>query len=131
MSNEYTPNPDSDEFDLADGGVSSNGSSFVSRRELRASNVTGALPALEPLPIPARTYSGSPELEHLIQSLHDLFERDRQVASQHTATRCGICYLYFSVDALSYRDGGFYICEACERALGNQHITMLRNQQKL
>ncbi len=126
LSSEYTPGAKSGET------PSNNGSSFVSRREMRASNATGALPALGAVPagtehIPSSSYA----FEYLIQSLRELFERDRQVASQPDATRCGICYLYFSVNELHYREEGFYVCVACEPALGKQSITMLRKQQKM
>jgi hypothetical protein len=67
----------------------------------------------------------------MLISLHELFEQDRQVASQSDATRCGICYLHFSVSKLHYRDQeGFYVCDGCERSLGKQTISMLRQQQK-
>jgi hypothetical protein len=127
LSNEYnTSGPKSNET------PSNNGSSFVSRREMRASNVTGALPVLGSTPAGIeRTHSSSYEFEQLIQSLRELFEHDRHVASQQDATRCGICYLYFSVSELNYREEGFYVCTACEHALGRQQVTMLRKQQKM
>ena len=127
LSNEYNPSsPKSSET------PSNNGSAFVSRREMRASNVTGALPVLGPTPAGIEhTHIGSYEFEHLIESLRELFERDRQIASQQDATRCGICYLYFAVSELDYREEGFYVCPACEHALGRQHIIMLRKQQKM
>ena len=127
MSNEYNPsNAKSNET------PSNNGSSFVSRREMRASNVTGALPVISPSTVGIEhTRSSAYELEQLIQSLRELFEHDRQMASQQDTTRCGICYLYFSVSDLNYREEGFYVCPACEHALGKQHITMLRKQQKM
>ncbi|GAC1392534.1 MAG: hypothetical protein NVS4B11_21790 [Ktedonobacteraceae bacterium] len=127
MSNEYTTSgPKSSET------PSNNGSSFVSRREMRASNVTGALPALGPAPAGIeRTHTSSYEFEHMIQSLRELFERDRQIASQPDATRCGICYLYYAVNELHYREDGFYVCIGCEYALGRQNINMLRKQQKM
>ena len=126
MSNEYIPSgPNNNET------PSNNGSAFVSRREMRASNVTGALPVLGPTAGIERTHTSSYEFEHMIQSLRELFEHDRQVASQQDATRCGVCYLYFSVSELHYREEGFYTCVACEQALGRQNITMLRKQQKM
>jgi len=67
----------------------------------------------------------------LIESLHDLFEHDRQVASQSDATRCGLCYLHFSLLELHYREEGFYVCENCEKSLGKRGQSMLRRQQKL
>ncbi len=109
-----------------------NGSGYANRREMRASNVTGALPVLSPnTPGMEHGHNGSSEFDQLIQSLHELFERDRQMASQQDTTRCGICYLYFAVNDLSYREEGFYVCPACEHALGRQQITMLRKQQKM
>ena len=108
-------------------GSSVNSSSLVTRREIRASNPTGALPIIET----GRSHTGSIDFEEMLISLHQLFERDRQVASQPDATRCGICYLHFSVNELHYRDEGFYFCQGCERALGKQQVSMLRKQQKL
>ncbi len=126
LSSEYTPDAKSGDT------PSNNGNSFVSRREMRASNVTGALPTLGATPTGTEhTTSSSYAFEYLIQSLRELFERDRQVASQPDATRCGICYLYFSVNELCYREEGFYVCVACEPALGKQSIIMLRKQQKM
>ncbi len=124
LSNEYIPGSKSSET------LSNNGNSFVSRREMRASNTTGALPILGSTPAGIeRTHTSSYEFEHMIQSLHELFEHDRQVASQPDSTRCGICYLYFSVNELHHREEGFYVCTACEYALGRQTVTMLRKQQ--
>ena len=119
MSNQYIPDPGS--------GPSGNGNSFISRREMRASNATGALPAINT----GRTYAGSFDFEALISSLRDLFAQDRQVASQQDSTRCGICYLHFTVSELHYREEeGFYVCPNCERALGKQKLPMVRRQQK-
>jgi hypothetical protein len=67
----------------------------------------------------------------MLQALHELFERDRQIASQPDATRCGICYLYFAVGELYYHDDGYYMCTNCEHALGKQSMPMLRKQQKM
>ncbi len=126
LSNEYIPESKSDD------AVSNNGSSFGSRREMRASNVTGDLPTLGATPAGIeRTHTSSYEFEHMIQSLRELFERDRHTASQSDTTRCGICYLYYSVNELQYREEGFYVCIGCAPALGRQHITMLRKQQKM
>lgn len=67
----------------------------------------------------------------MLISLHDIFERDRQIASQSDATRCGICYLHFLMSELQYRgEEGFYVCVGCERALGKQTLSMVRQQQK-
>ena len=109
---------------------SSNSSSFVSRRDIRASNTTGALPVVS-TGTAGRSYSGSFDFEAMLLSLHDLFEHDRQVASQQDARRCGICYLHFVVSELHYREEeGFYVCAGCERAIGKHMVPMLRRQQK-
>jgi ribosomal protein S14 len=108
-------------------GTSGNSNAFVSRREMRATNATGALPVIST----GRTYTSSFDIEELIASLHELFALDRQTASQQDSTRCGICYMHFSVSSLVYREEeGFYICKNCERTLGKQKIPMLRRQQK-
>ena len=108
-------------------GMSGNGSSFVSRREMRATNQTGALPVVST----SRSYSGSFDFENLIASLHELFVQDRQVSSQQEGTRCGICYLHFTVSSLSYREEeGFYVCHGCEPGLGKNIIPMIIRQQK-
>jgi hypothetical protein len=122
LSNLYTPGSGSN-------GSSSNSSSFVSRRELRASNPTGALPVVTST---GRAHSASSfDFEAMLIALHELFEHDRQIASQSDSTRCGICYLHFSMSELHYRgDEGFYECAGCERALGKQTLPMLRQQQK-
>ena len=66
----------------------------------------------------------------LIDSLHELFERDRSVASQGGVARCGICYLHFRLSDLHYREEeGFYVCANCARALGHNRIMMVRRQQ--
>ena len=121
MSNFYTS---------GSGNGSSNSSSFVSRRDIRASNTTGALPVVSP-GTAGRSYSGSFDFEAMLISLHDLFEHDRQVASQQDARRCGICYLHFLGSELHYREEeGFYVCSSCERAAGRHTLPMLRRQQK-
>ncbi len=121
MSNFYTS---------GSGNGSSNSSSFVSRRDIRASNVTGALPVVS-TGSEERSYSGSFDFEAMLISLHEIFEHDRQVASQQEARRCGICYLHFLAGELHYRDEeGFYVCGGCERAAGKYRMPMLRRQQK-
>jgi hypothetical protein len=108
-------------------GTSGNGSSFISRREMRATNQTGALPVIST----SRGYSGSFDFDSLIASLRELFAQDRQVASQQDGMRCGICYLHSSVSSLTYREEeGFYICQSCAHALGKYQIPMIRRQQK-
>lgn len=122
MSNGRTPDQD--------GGWSSNGNGFANRRDMRANNPTGAIPAIGNGTYgTGRGYSGAFDFEALLTSLHELFEHDRQIASQQDATRCGICYLYFPVSELHYRAEGFYICSSCASALGDQHLPMLRSQQ--
>jgi hypothetical protein len=111
------------------GGHTGNGRGQHRERDMQGENMTGALPALGS--VNDYAHIESPEFEYLIQSLRTLFEHDRQVASQSETTRCGICYLYFSLNELRYREEGFYVCTACEHALGKQYITMLHRQQKL
>jgi hypothetical protein len=119
---QYTPGSDN-----GLGAGNSNSSSFVNRREMRASNDTGVLPIVTT----GRNYAGSLDLEKLIASLKELFAQDRQVASQPDSARCGICYLYFTASDLYYREEeGFYVCKGCERALGKTAVPMLRRQQK-
>lgn len=68
----------------------------------------------------------------LIDALHDLFTRDRVIASQGAASRCGICYFHYPLGELVYREAeGFYVCQACERALGGSRVPMARRQQRL
>jgi len=84
-----------------------------------------------PVVNPGRSYTSPFEVENLIASLKELFAQDRQVASQQDGTRCGICYLHFTVSELTYREEeGFYVCQGCEGALGKSVIPMLRRQQK-
>lgn len=129
MSNNYTAGPDG--FSSQNGGTLQNGSSALSRREIRMSNATGALPPLQTAGAERDTAQSPSDFEQLLLSLHDLFEQDRQIASQQDSTRCGICYLHFHVNELHYRDEGFYVCERCEHNLGNQRIQLVRRQQKL
>ena len=110
-------------------GHTGNGRGPHRERDMHSENMTGALPALGS--VNDYVHIESPEFEYLIQSLRTLFEHDRQVASQSETTRCGICYLYFSLNELHYREEGFYACPACEHALVKQYITMLHRQQKL
>lgn len=80
---------------------------------------------------PGRGYLGSFDFEAMIDSLRELFAHDRQVASQQDSKRCGICYLYFTGEDLRYREEeGFYVCPACQQALGKQTLCMIRRQQK-
>jgi hypothetical protein len=78
---------------------------------------------------PARDVRG--DIGVLIDSLHALFAQNRSVASQGNTARCGICYLYFSVAELEYREvEGYYVCADCKRTLGSTQLMMLRRQQK-
>lgn len=82
-------------------------------------------------------YSGPREdvrgpVGELIDALHDLFSRDRAIASQGSSSRCGICYFHFPLGELVFREAeGFYVCQACERALGGSRVPMARRQQRL
>ena len=66
----------------------------------------------------------------MLESLHELFEQDRRIASQSDGARCGICYLHYPVTDLKYRDEGFYVCGDCEQALGKQKMPLIRKQQR-
>jgi hypothetical protein len=110
-------------------GAASNGHSF--RRE-RTGHLTGQLQSPASLTPEKGYYSGqSFDFDQMIQSLHELFEHDRQIASQSDATRCGICYLHFSVGELHYREEGFYVCQSCAQGLGKHGLPMVHKQQKL
>jgi len=82
-------------------------------------------------------YSGPREdvrgpVGELIDALHDLFTHDRTIASQGSSSRCGICYFHYPLGELVYREAeGFYVCQACERALGGARVPMARRQQRL
>ncbi len=68
----------------------------------------------------------------LIDTLHDLFAHDRSIASQGGISRCGICYLHYPANELTYREAeGFYVCESCGHALGAGRVMMVRRQQRL
>ncbi len=122
----------SDNYKVGPGDeASGNGNTLHGRREVRSSEVTGALPVIGLKMNGERNHSGSHDFDDLLLSLRELFEHDRQVASQSDATRCGICYLHFPVSELIYREEGFYVCPHCAQSLGNQHVPMLRKQQKL
>ena len=71
------------------------------------------------------------DLSHLIESLRQQFEQDRAMASQGGTYRCGICYFYYRQADLLYREEeGFYICQRCQRSLGNGRVKMVRRQQR-
>lgn len=94
-------------------------------------NGTGALPSPMANPGLGRGYVGGFDFDEMIASLRELFAQDRQMASQQESRRCGICYLHSSPNELHYREEeGFYICAGCERSLGKQTLSMLRQQQK-
>jgi hypothetical protein len=78
-----------------------------------------------------RATAGAFDFEQMVQSLHELFEHDRQLASQPNSTRCGICYLHFLLSEMQYRDEGFYICSHCSQTLSQQDVSMLHKQQKM
>ncbi len=94
----------------------------------------------EPAPVPVATaprhisqHTPTPpsELTEFLQSLRELFVADRANGSRSDATRCGICYLTFARDELTYREeDGCYLCARCAAALGHQHIPMLRRQRR-
>jgi hypothetical protein len=82
-----------------------------------------------PYEFPRREVRG--EVGALIDALHAVFERDRAVASQGGAKRCGICYLHFSVTELEYReDEGHYVCAGCAAVLHQARLPMVRRQQR-
>jgi hypothetical protein len=119
LSNNYTPS--------SGNGASDNGRELISRREASVSINTGQMPIVGPV----RNYPGTFDFEGMILALRELFEVDRQIASQPDSARCGICYLYFTTSELRYRDEeGFYVCHGCERMLGKQQMPMIRRQQK-
>jgi hypothetical protein len=71
------------------------------------------------------------EVGALIDALRALFVRDRAVASQGGTTRCGICYLHFTLPELEYRQAeGFYVCADCAHALRGGALPMVRRQQR-
>src|SRR5436190_1370002 len=96
---------------------------------MRANNTTGAFPIISPLSI-EKGHTGSFDFDQMVRSLRELFVQDRQVASQPDSTRCGICYLYFPIAELHYRDEGFYVCPGCAHGLGTHRVSMLRKQQR-
>jgi hypothetical protein len=82
-----------------------------------------------PYEFPRRDVRG--EVGALIDALHAVFERDRAVASQGGAKRCGICYLHFSVTELEYREvEGHYVCAGCAAVLHQARLPMVRRQQR-
>jgi hypothetical protein len=113
-----------------DRGTSHSSNAFISRREIRANNSTGVLPSLATSSA-ERITPGAFDFEQMVQSLHKLFEHDRQIASQPNSTRCGICYLHFLLSELQYRAEGFYVCSRCSQALNPQDVHILHKQQKL
>jgi hypothetical protein len=96
-----------------------------------ANNSTGVSSSLEIASTERLVSSATFGFEQMVQSLHELFEHDRQIASQPNSTRCGICYLHFPLSELQYRDAGFYVCSGCSQILGHQDVPMLHKQQKL
>jgi hypothetical protein len=85
----------------------------------------------EPGERPDRDGQSRLDLPHLIESLRQQFEQDRTLASQAGTARCGICYFYYRQADLLYREEeGFYICQRCQRSLGNGRVKMVRRQQR-
>jgi len=113
------------------GRVISHTGVLISQHEMRANQSTGVLPSLEIVSIERQKPSAAFDFEDMVQSLHELFVHDRQVASQLHSTRCGICYLHFLLSELQYRDEGYYVCAQCSQTLGHQDVPMLHKQQKL
>jgi len=71
------------------------------------------------------------ELGQLIEALREVFQRDRAVASQSVSARCGVCYLYYPLADLDYREAdGFYVCSECRQALRGKRLPMIRRQQR-
>jgi hypothetical protein len=80
---------------------------------------------------PDRDGQARQEFSNLIESLRQQFEQDRTLASQAGTARCGICYFYYRQTDLLYREEeGFYICQRCQRSLGNGRVKMVRRQQR-
>jgi hypothetical protein len=78
-----------------------------------------------------RTPTPPGDLTDMLKSLRDLFVRDRAIAAQSDARRCGVCYLMFAPEDVTYReDDGCYVCAGCQKALGAQRMAMLRRQKK-
>lgn len=98
---------------------------------MRTSNGTGVLPSQEMASTERRQPSTAFDFEQMVKSLHELFEHDRQIASQPNSMRCGICYLHFLLSELQYRNEGYYICSGCSQTLGHQNVSMLHKQRKL
>lgn len=78
-----------------------------------------------------RTPTPPSELTAMLDSLREMFVRDRANGSRGDAARCGVCYLTYSQAELTFReDDGLYLCRDCSNALGNQHLPMLRRQRR-
>jgi hypothetical protein len=71
------------------------------------------------------------ELSDMFETLRALFVRDRANGARPDAARCGICYLTFARDELTYHEeAGFYACPDCQAALHARNIPMLRRQRR-
>jgi hypothetical protein len=71
------------------------------------------------------------ELSEMFATMRALFVQDRANGSRTDAARCGVCYLTFPRDELVYREAeGFYACPACEQALRNGTLPMIRRQRR-
>jgi hypothetical protein len=114
-----------------DRGTLHSGNAFISRHEMRTKNGNTVVPSLGIVNTERGVSSATFDFEQMLQALHELFEHDRQIASQPNSTRCGVCYLHFVLSELQYRNEGFYICSGCNQSLGHQNVPMLHKQQKL
>ena len=93
LSNDYTHG--------SGNGASGGGHAYLNRREMRANNVTGALPPLETTTDERwhnSHHSSGFDFEEMIRSLHDLFEHDmRQML--HALAEIGICTLLGAISS--------------------------------
>ncbi|MBA3825320.1 MAG: hypothetical protein H0X24_15655 [Ktedonobacterales bacterium] len=81
--------------------------------------------------ITQRTATPPGELSEMFETLRALFVRDRTNGSRPDAARCGICYLTFAREELTYHEeAGFYACPDCQQALQARGIAMLRRQRR-
>ncbi len=81
--------------------------------------------------ITQRTATPPSELSEMFETLRARFVRDRSNGARPDAARCGICYLTFAREELTYHeDAGFYACPDCDAALHARGIAMLRRQRR-
>jgi hypothetical protein len=70
------------------------------------------------------------ELGTIVDELRAIFQQDRAVAGQKASARCGICYLFYPLADLEYREAdGFYACAKCRQSLKGKRLPMIRRQQ--